>query len=512
MATRRLPSSPLPPPHSLDETPLAPTLQRASSQDSGASATASSSAYSTSSTSSSSHLTRLGSTLSSLPSSSARSADPAYADRELQSAFLGMDRSMWSATANLANVITGSGIIGLPYATRQCGLLLALLLLLLLSACTLYSLQLLISSAHRLTRKRSVDVEDLLGHAFGPFGHSVGLFAVFALDLGVMVALLIVIGDTVPPVLSHYTQGTALWPLTGRTPTLLLVSVAFILPSSSLRSLSSLSLVSLISIASVVALTFVVVVRSLSAAGPAPHHRSSSQAQVEWVGPHPLRGFGSMAFVFVCHDVALQLYAGLRVKSMVAWGRVSRASVAIASVPVLVLSVVGYLSFLDTTASNVLNHYPVDDHAVNVARLLLATSMALTYPTNLMVCRRVATQLLAPTHHRKTLSPAYLHAALTAGLFGFSVCVALAVDDLGPLQSLVGSLCAVSLAFLIPAVGAIRLAQLTEHRPLLSWRNAGPWALTAFGACIVALSLITQLSDLFLPTSYFTLPEQLFVL
>ena len=507
MTTRRLPSSPSPP-YSLD-TPLAVSFPRSSSHDSGASSATSSS---TELRDSSSHFTRLGSTLhSSSSSSSARSADPALTDRELQSSFLGMDRSMWSATLNLTNVITGSGIIGLPYATRQCGLLVAVLLLLLLSASTLYSLHLLVSSAHRIRQRKrhTVDVEDVLGQCFGPLGYTAGLFAVFALDIGVAVALLIVVGDTVPPVLSYYTQGTSLWPLTGRTPVLIFVSVCFILPPSSLRSLDSLAAISATSIASVVCLTLVVVVRAFSG-GEHVAHRATGE--VEWVGPHPLQGFGAMAFVFVCHDVALQLYGGLRVKSVEAWRRVSRVSVAIASVPVLLLSVVGYVSFVDRTASNILNSYAMADHAVNAARLLLATSMALTYPSNLFMCRHVATQLLQPAEGKQTrIGSVQLHAALTAALFAFTLCVALLLDDLGPLQSLVGSLCAVSLAFIIPAAAAIRLAQRMEQRPLLSWSNAGPWALAVFGASIIGLSLITQLSDLLLPPSRFTLPTEVFV-
>ena len=411
---------------------------------------------------------------------------------------------MWTASFNLCNVITGSGIIGLPYATRQCGLAVAVPLLIAMAACTLYSLQLLVTAAHRLHRKRALDMEDVLQAAFGRVGYYVGLAAVFCLDLGVMVALLIVIGDTVPPVLSYYLQHTWVAHLTGRTPVLILTSLLFILPPSTFHSLDSLSFISLTSVASVVLLTSLVIVRSFS---PASHSTLPSSASVEWVGPRPLQGFGSMAFVFVCHDVALQLYQGVRVRSPVVWGRVTRVSVGAAMLPVLVLSVVGYSAFVDFTASNVLHNFTLADHWMNAARLILAASMAMTYPANLFMCRHVLTQLIGE-HTGGGKGAEATHWLLTVVLFSFTVAIALWVDDLGHVQSVVGSVCAVSLAFLIPSACAIRVAQLKDHRPLLSAANAGAWAVAVVGAVVITLAITTQLTEVLVPSTPMPIPKQ----
>ena len=416
--------------------------------------------------------------------------DPALHDRALQQSAFGMDSSMWAAAFNLTNVITGSGIIGLPYAAQQCGLLVAVVLLLATAAATHYSLQLLVWSAHRLHRKRSLDVEDVMYEAFGPIGRWSAMAAVLFLDFGVMIALLIVIGDTVPPVCAHY-LGPAFSALTSRSVVLSLVSVLVILPASSMRSLSSLSLISLTSILSVLLLTTLVIVRSFSAAERSPQSLSSD---VRLFGPNVLSGFGSIAFVFVCHDVSLQLFQSLRVRSPSAWQRVSTASIGLALLPILLLTVVGYICFMDATKGNILNNFPMDDAAISVSRIVLALSMCMTYPSNLFMCRIVLTRAIAPSSAAGPSSSS-LHYPLTVALFAVSLLVALRVDDLGVVQSIVGCVCAVSVAFLIPSACAVQVAA-QFGQPYVSQANGGPFLIAALGLCIIALTIATQIAAL----------------
>ena len=401
-----------------------------------------------------------------------------------------MDSSMWSAAFNLTNVITGSGIIGLPYAAHQCGLLIALILLLVTAAATHYSLQLLVWSAHRLQRKRSLDMEDVMYECFGSPGRWAALLAVFFLDAGVMVALLIVIGDTVPPVLAHY-LGPTFAALTSRRLVLSIVSILFILPPSSMRSLSSLALVSLTSIASVLILTAIVIVRSFSVTHPA----SSPPSSVRLVGSSVLSGFGSIAFVFVCQDVSLQLFQSMRVRSPLAWKRVATASVATALLPILVLTVVGYVCFVGSTQGNILNNFSTEDAAVNVARIVLGASMVMTYPSNLFMCRLVLTRAIQTWSSSGRSSVSSLHYPLTVVLFVASLLCALVVEDLGVVQSIVGSVCAVSVAFLIPSACAVQIAH-KSGQPYASWANGGPFLIIVFGLVVITLTVVTQIAEL----------------
>jgi amino acid permease len=108
----------------------------------------------------------------------------------------------------------------------------------------------------------------------------------------------------------------------------------------------------------------------------------------------------------------------------------------------------------------------------------------------LLMCRHVLTQLLSS--HTK---PSTLHYPLTVLLFVLTLTLALHIDDLGPVQSLVGSVCAVSLVFLIPSACAIRVSQLKEGRGVWDGDNVGALLIAGLGVGIVGLTIVNQLTD-----------------
>jgi sodium-coupled neutral amino acid transporter 11 len=258
-----------------------------------------------------------------------------------------------------------------------------------------------------------------------------------------------------------------------------------------MRSLSSLSLISLTSILSVLLLTTLVVVPSFSATSRTTPSASSS---VQLFGSNVLSGFGSIAFVFVCHDVSLPLFQSLYVRSPLAWRRVSTASISIALLPILLLTVVGYVCFVDGTQGNILNNFPSDDAAINLSRLVLAASMCMTYPSNLFMCRLVIERAIATWSKAGSSSTASLHYPLTALLFAVSLLIALRVEDLGVVQSIVGCVCAVTVAFLIPSACAVQVSH-KFGRPYVNLANSGPLCVALLGLCIIVLT-IAQMAEL----------------
>ena len=405
----------------------------------------------------------------------------------------GLDGSERAAAYNLCNFILGSGIIALPAAMGQAGLIVGICLLLLQSLTTNYSLRLLISCGLKL---KVFDYEELLRTTFGKRGWYLGIASIFLLDFGVMVTFLIILTDTLTPVLSFYFNGTIIgaW-FASRTFTLWLVSLIAILPVSLLRSMKELGWVSLVSIGSVALIVALLIAKIIFGHEEvdAPITKSDVGASTSlwtFTGTDFWSAFGCISFVFVCHDGSFAIFQSLSVPSQPRWNAVVQTSVLLAAIPSIILSVCGHLAFGGgdgVVHGNVLNHFANSDHAANIARLALATSMVMTYPLNLFMCRHVLTKMIGASSTRHLTMAR--HVTLTIVLFLASLTCATFLTDLGIVQSIVGATTGSLLAFILPALVAMRTAQMIEGRPYLTRDNLPNLFLLALG--LTAVTTVT---------------------
>lgn len=108
-----------------------------------------------------------------------------------------------SAFMNMANSIIGAGIIGQPYAFRQAGLLTGVILLVVLTVTVDWTIRLIVINS-KLSGSNSF--QGTVQHCFGKTGLIAISVAQWAFAFGGMVAFGVIIGDSIPHVL------TALWP------------------------------------------------------------------------------------------------------------------------------------------------------------------------------------------------------------------------------------------------------------------------------------------------------------
>jgi len=327
--------------------------------------------------------------------------------------------------------------------------------------------------------------------------------------------------DTFMPVLSFYAAGcdetlAAQSIFMNRTFVLCGIGCLVVLPLSALRSLRALSFASTGSVFSVLFIVFLVCSKVLAsalgisvddapvlaaaaaAAGAAAAPAAATvapavvSAPLTFFGPQFLSAFGSMAFIFVCHDLSFQVYQSIPGGNASKWGRVVRTAVWLSLVPSVLLGLGGYFHFGEGVSSNILNNYPLSSHAVNAARLALGSSLVLTYPLNLFMCRHVLAKMMLGLPGGKHCSPGQ-HAALTLGLFGVSLLLACSLTDLGLVQGLVGSLAGSMLAFVLPPAAALQVRFLCDGRPYLHRDNAAALALLAFSSLVLFASIFDAL-------------------
>eukprot|EP00659_Diplonema_papillatum_P018281 gene18281-28177_t len=182
---------------------------------------------------------------------------------------------MWSAVFNFVNSIIGAGIIGLPFALEEGGLILGVILLLVAGYLTFYSVRLLIELGDKMGEH---EYEGLCRALLGKGGFYVASLSMGFFAYGAMLTYLIIIGDTMAPVLQSWT-GVDL--LGNRTAVILICGCCICLPLSSLRDIGKLGKTSAVSILGVCALVVMVCVHSW---GVSEDYGIRSSKRLGWLG------------------------------------------------------------------------------------------------------------------------------------------------------------------------------------------------------------------------------------
>ena len=341
--------------------------------------------------------------------------------------------------------------------------------------------------------------EELCQRAFGAPGFWLVIVFQFLFAFGAMIGYLVIVKDTLAPVISAFAGPAASDRAgAGLDPRLLLTLAAgvVILPICCLRSFSSLERFSMASLAAVLLMVVAVIARGPGRAAS----RVTSDHTSTWVYLLPHDGFasavGTISFAFVCHHQVFLVYQSLQAssRSVEVFSAVSQASVAISAVVSLAMAICGYLAFKEETAADIFlsfdrlagGGYEDDDQDPDIgvdmvivgARLGLVLNMTMTYPSELMVCRSilhsVIGDVLADSRWKEEGAPVFdlvargdiedrheesraeavggwEHWVATIMLWVVSLGVALAVKDLGDVLEITGSFSAVFIAFVLPA-------------------------------------------------------------
>lgn len=149
---------------------------------------------------------------------------------------------MISHVMTLANGIIGVSVLAMPFCFKQCGIILATLVLILSSILSRLSCYFLMKSAV-MSRRRNF--EFLAFHAFGPMGKFLVELCVIGFLLGTCIAFFVVVGDLGPQIIGEMIDKQ---PEDIRTSLLITTAFFIVLPLGLLRNIDSLATVSTASI------------------------------------------------------------------------------------------------------------------------------------------------------------------------------------------------------------------------------------------------------------------------
>lgn len=374
------------------------------------------------------------------------------------------------ATLNFTNSILGAGLMGLPYAMMRSGLILGLVLLAVVTVVVDWSILLLIRTG-RLACASSY--QDLMGRAYGFPGSVIcGLFQV-VFSLGGMCAYVIILADNVTRVAGFYLPESI---LAERAFVILVTTIFGMLPLSLSRNLNFLGNFSLLALVSVVFIIFAIVLEAPVALTPGP---------INLVGWGFLDSLGIISFAFVCHHNSFEIHDSLEIPSVSSFAVVTHMSTGISLLASMILSVPVYLCFGEETEANVLNNFGMTSTAINVARVLLAVSLGLTYPLDCFVAREVLSTTLFGAK-----PPEWSHYLITSTLVSVTTAVCLGYTNLEMILEITGGFAASALAFIFPAACYLKLSPDDQYSRTTRTLSKG---LFVFGVFVLLASTVSTI-------------------
>ncbi|KAJ2306078.1 hypothetical protein IWW55_001621 [Coemansia sp. RSA 2706] len=391
--------------------------------------------------------------------------------------------SMIASFFNLTNAIVGAGVIGLPYAMRQAGFLIGTVMVIVLALLVDWTLRVLALNS-KLSGQQTY--QGLVEHCFGRAGLLANSFFQGAMAGGGMASFIVIVGDTLPHVLSALMPGIGQSDF-GRVVFSRRFVIAFFVifmayPLSLYRDIGKLGKTSAFAVVAMCTIIASVVIE-----GPRidPALRATPGTPFVLANTGVFQAVGIITFAFVCHHNSFMIYGSLRKPTLNRYFEVIHTSSVIATVASLIIAIVGYAYFREKTQGNILNNFPQDNLLINIARFLFALNMITTFPMETLVAREVVDQLLFRDQEFSMKRHVIITTVLCVGclIIGETVC------NLGVLLELTGGMSASFLAFILPPACYIRLCSGS----LLSWKTLPHWLCICFGFVIMVLSTVLSI-------------------
>ncbi|KAL2013860.1 hypothetical protein VTN00DRAFT_1385 [Thermoascus crustaceus] len=387
------------------------------------------------------------------------------------------------AFMNMANSIIGAGIIGQPYAFRQAGMVMGIILLAGLTITVDWTIRLIVVNS-KLSGADSFQAT--MQHCFGKSGLIAISVAQWAFAFGGMIAFCIIVGDTIPHVLGALFPSLEdlpfLWLLTDRRAVIIIFVLGISYPLSLYRDIAKLAKASTLALISMVVIVVTVITQSFRVP---PESRGDFKGLI-FVNSGFFQAVGVISFAFVCHHNSLLIYGSLKKPTLDRFALVTHYSTGVSMLMCLAMALAGFLSFGSKTDGNVLNNFPSDNIMVNIARFCFGLNMLTTLPLEAFVCRSVMTTYYFPD---EPFNP-NRHLIFTTSLVVTSMAMALITCDLGAVFELIGATSASALAYILPPLCYIKLSNTSRKAKIPAF------ACIAFGTVVMIISLLQAVAKM----------------
>ncbi|XP_076444976.1 putative sodium-coupled neutral amino acid transporter 10 isoform X2 [Babylonia areolata] len=315
----------------------------------------------------------------------------------------------WPFVINLGNSIIGVAVLAMPFCFKQCGILLGVLVLLFCTWLTLASCQLLVKAG---IMSHYQSYEYLAYHTYGAPGKFLVEIGMIGMQLGTLVAQIVVIGDLGPPIISHLLGFENNW--RNRMYLIIILCLFVGLPLGLMKDLRNVSRASTVCIAFYAVFVLYCLWQS-----------SESLWKGEWLSHVNLwrpQGFFQclpiMSFSFGCQTQLFILYDALPEPSLPAIKGIIHSAVNLCCITYLLVGFLGYVTFyhLDIPG-DIITVFPAT-LSTHLIKLGFVMSIAITFPVIIYPCRASIYTLLfqKKSKHSDIVTSSYIPEHLFKGI------------------------------------------------------------------------------------------------
>ncbi|XP_051965033.1 sodium-coupled neutral amino acid transporter 5-like [Xyrauchen texanus] len=374
---------------------------------------------------------------------------------------------------NLSNAIMGSGILGLAYAMANTGIVLFIILLISIALLSAYSIHILLKTAGVVGIRA---YEQLGARALGPPGKVLAACIITLHNVGAMSSYLFIVKIELPYIIQGLMgiPDNNQWYVDGRY-LIIFVSVFVILPLAFMKRLGYLGYTSGFSLSCMVFFLISVIYKKFVSECSEEHcnndimlnqtinNSTSNIAKLVTFNPQTAFTIPIIAFAFVCHPEVLPIYTELKKPTKQRMQNVANISIMAMFVMYLLTAIFGYLTFYESTDSELLKMYSKSDTLMLCVRLAVLVAVTLTVPVVLFPIRRAVLQLLFPDKPFHWVR----HISIAVFLLFVVNLLVIFVPNIRDIFGFIGATSAPSLIFILPGIFYIRIVP-EEQEPLKS--------------------------------------------
>ncbi|KAI8821813.1 transmembrane amino acid transporter protein-domain-containing protein [Fimicolochytrium jonesii] len=321
---------------------------------------------------------------------------------------------------------------------------------------------------------------------------------------GVSISYLVICGDLLPRVILGFHPEVSPDSLLLSKTFWLIACLLLVSPLCFLRRLDSLRYTSGFALLSVIYLVFIVVTYFFAPQEGMPPHVHWDEIKWFKLDRHFFGVIPIFVFAFTCHQNIFSVYNELIENEHKRMRKVVVTSVGTAFFVYQTVAVLGYLTFGNTVSSNIIGQYPANA-LITGGQLAIVFLVLLSYPLQCHPARASLDKIITNLQsHRCAVDevPALpgeigrtRWVAMTLGLMGSSLLLALVLHNLATVLAFVGATGSTTICYILPGLFYYKYSTQEDResdRPArFNPKRAGAIFLGCFGVVIMITSLVT---------------------